>query len=366
MPRTSRLSAALCASAVVLAVARSAWCAEPVTSVAELEARLEQLRKDVMIPAFSAAIAQGDRVVWAKGFGLADVERGRPTTPTTAYHLASLTKTFASTVILQLVEEGKLDLDAPVSKYGVELPGEADVRVRHLLSHTSAAPPGTRYSYDGNRFALLTQVVESASGESFAELVCRRIIAPLGLDHTAPNVQDADSFAQAGRERAAFEANLARPYRLGPDGQFELIEYPPHFSCSAGLISTAVDVARFSIALDAGKLLPAPAFERATTKTIANDGRKLPYGLGWFVLEHRGTKIAWHYGLWTGNSSMIVKVPERKLTFVILANSERLTSSYFHGRGELLTSPFARAFVEGFVTGGAELPEAAIADPSPG
>jgi CubicO group peptidase (beta-lactamase class C family) len=344
----------------VAALWRAAIAAEPVKDVAQLEERLEQLRRDVKIPAFSAAIARGDRIVWAKGFGLADVERQVPAAPTTGYHLASLTKTFAATVILQLVEEGKIDLDAPVSQYGVALEGEGVIRVKHLLSHTSGSVPGTRFSYDGNRFAELTRVVEKASGRSFAQLVCERIIAPLGLEHTAPNLRDSVSFALAGLKPATFDANLARGYRLGKAGGFERVEYPPHFNCSAGLISTVLDVARFSMALDSGKLLSARSLERAMTKTVTDDGRKLPYGLGWFVLEHKGAKLVWHYGLWTGNSSLIVKVPEQKLTYVILANSERLTSSYFHGRGELLTSPFARAFVEGFVTGDGELPETAI------
>jgi CubicO group peptidase (beta-lactamase class C family) len=334
--------------------------AEPVQDVGQLEERLEQLRRDVKIPAFSAALARGDRIVWAKGFGWADVERQLPATPTTGYHLASLTKTFAATVIMQLVEEGKIDLDAPVSQYGVALESEGLICVKHLLSHTSAGVPGTRFSYDGNRFAELTRVVEKASGCSFGQLVCERILAPLGLKQTAPNVRDSAGFAFAGLDSAAFEANLARGYRLDKPGRLERVEYPRHFNCSAGLISTVLDVARFSMALDGGKLLSAASLERAMTRTVTNEGRKLPYGLGWFVLEHKGVKLVWHYGLWIGNSSLIVKVPERKLTYVILANSERLTSSYFHGRGELLTSPFARAFVEGFVSGDGRLPETAI------
>jgi CubicO group peptidase (beta-lactamase class C family) len=344
-----------------LAVAVSARAAPP-QDVHELSERLEQLREQVKIPAFSAAIAKGERIVWAEGFGLADVENQRPATPETAYHLASLTKTFASTVILQLVEAGKIDLDAPLAKYGVTIP-DADagaVTVAHLLSHTSSGVPGTKYSYDGNRFAVLSQVVQAASGRSFGELVCERIIKPLGLEHTAPNVLDPVNFALAGRDKVAFEAAMARPYELTPDGGFKLIEYRKHFNCSAGLISTVLDVARYSIALDQGKLLSAESLERAMTRRTAPDGRTLPYGLGWFVLERDGIKFAWHYGLWVGDSALIVKVPERKLTFVVLANSERLTSSYFHGRGELLTSPFARAFVEGFVTGDGELPEEAV------
>src|ERR1700724_613719 len=93
----------------------------PVRNVAELADRLEKLRQEVQVPAFSAAIAQGDRIVWAKGFGMADREKSRKATPGTIYHIASLTKTFASTIILQLVEEGKIDLEAPVSRYGVAI-----------------------------------------------------------------------------------------------------------------------------------------------------------------------------------------------------------------------------------------------------
>jgi len=341
----------------------SASAAEPVKNVTELEARLERLRQEVKIPAFSAAIARDDSVVWSQGFGLLDVEGQVPAAADTCYHLASLTKTFASTVIMQLVETGKIDLEAPVAQHGVVLDeSQGVVRVKHLMSHTSEGVPGTRFSYNGNRFALLDQVVLSAAGETFGKLVCERIVEPLKLEHTAPNIDDATNFALAGRDRSIFANNLARPYELDKDSQFKRIVYPTRFSCSAGLISSAPDVVRYSIALDQGKLLSPESLARAMSKTVTADGRSLPYGLGWFVLEHRGVKLVWHYGLWTGNSSLIIKVPARKLTFVVLANSERLTSSYFHGRGELLTSPFARAFVEGFVVGDGQLPSAANAD----
>jgi CubicO group peptidase (beta-lactamase class C family) len=315
------------------------------------EVRLERLRADVKIPGFSAAIAQGGKIVWCKGFGLADVEANVAATPETCYHLASLTKTFASTVVMQLVEAGKIDLDAPVSDYGVTLQSEGTVRVKHLLNHTSEGVPGTRYSYNGNRFALLDTVIESASGRTFGQLVCERIIGPLSLNNTAPNVQDVENFALTGLDPAKYQARLAKGYRLEKDGGSTPVAYPAHFSSAAGLTSTVLDVARYSIALDQGKLVSQASLERAMTKGTADDGRKLPYGLGWFVLERNGTKFVWHYGLWTGNSSLIIKVPSRQWTFVVLANSERLTSSYFHGRGELVTSPFARAFIEGFVGG---------------
>jgi CubicO group peptidase (beta-lactamase class C family) len=329
----------------------------PVRNVAELADRLEKLRQEIKVPACSAAIARGDRVVWAKGFGMANVEMSQPATPETIYHIASLTKTFASTIILQLVEEGKIDLDAPVSRYHVKIEGADVIRVKHLLSHTSDAPPGARYRYDGNRFAELETVIAAASGRSFAELVCQRIIRPLGLTHTAPNVRDARSFAFAGGDRAEFERHLAKPYELDSQGQFKLVEYPRIFNCSGGMISTATDVATYSIALDQGRLLKPASLARAFTQSKSTDGSDLPYGLGWFVTNQSDVKIVWHYGMWTANSALIIKVPDRRLTFVLLASSDRLSRTFQLGSGKLMNSPFARVFVEGFVLGDASPPD---------
>jgi CubicO group peptidase (beta-lactamase class C family) len=329
----------------------------PVRNVAELAERLEKLRQEVQIPACTAAIAQGDRIVWAKGFGVADRETSRPATPETIYHIASLTKTFASTIILQLVEEGKIDLEAPVSRYGVSIKDADVVRVKHLFSHTSGDPPGAKYQYDGNRFGLLETVISSASGHSFAELVCERILGPLKLTHTAPNVRDAKSFAFAHRDRAEFVRLLAKGYEPDSLGQFNLVEYPAIFNCSGGMISSPTDVARYSIALDQGQFLKPASLARAFTPTKSTDGTVLPYGLGWFVTEQGGVKLVWHYGMWTANSALIIKVPDRKLTFVLLASSDRLSKTFRLGSGQLMNSPFACAFMEGFVLGDASLPD---------
>ncbi|HEX8847823.1 MAG TPA: serine hydrolase domain-containing protein, partial [Pyrinomonadaceae bacterium] len=120
--------------------------------IARLETLLENLRQELKIPAYSAAIVKDQKVLWAKGFGYADVENKIPATEHTPYHLASLTKTFASTILMQLVQEGKIKLDDPVSKYGITLESDGVIRVRHLLSHTSEGNPGEQYRYNGNRF----------------------------------------------------------------------------------------------------------------------------------------------------------------------------------------------------------------------
>src|SRR5688572_19073206 len=156
--------------------------------IARLETLLEHIRQELKIPAYSAAIVKDQKVLWAKGFGYADVENRIPATEHTPYHLASLTKTFASTILMQLVQEGKIKLDDPVSKYGITLESEGIITVRHLFSHTSQGNPGERYSYNGNRFAELDKVVEKATGKSFSELLTTIILEPLGMNETAPNV----------------------------------------------------------------------------------------------------------------------------------------------------------------------------------
>ena len=156
--------------------------------IAGLEVLLENLRQDLKIPAYSAAIVKDQKVVWAKGFGYADIENKIPATEHTSYHLASLTKTFGSTILMKLVQDGKVNLDDPVSKYGINLESNGLIKVRHLFSHTSEGNPGERYSYNGNRFAELDKVVQRASGKSFAELLIADILEPLGMNETAPNV----------------------------------------------------------------------------------------------------------------------------------------------------------------------------------
>src|SRR5215208_1005329 len=156
--------------------------------IAHLETLLENLRQELKIPAYSAAIVKNQKVLWAKGFGYADLEGKIPATEHTPYHLASLTKTFASTVVMRLVQEGKISLEDPVSKYGISLESGGVIRVKHLLSHTSEGNPGEHYSYNGNRFGELDKVVERAVGKSFGEILINDILDPLGMNESAPNV----------------------------------------------------------------------------------------------------------------------------------------------------------------------------------
>jgi CubicO group peptidase (beta-lactamase class C family) len=455
--------------------------------IARLETLLENLRQELKIPAYSAAVVKDQKVLWAKGFGYADVENKIPATEHTPYHLASLTKTFASTILLQLVQEGKVKLDDPVSKYGINLESDGVIRVRHLLSHTSEGNPGEQYRYNGNRFGELDKVVQRAAGKSFGELLIANILDPLGMNETAPNVPrivgtkspnaagaaaEAEvkaavmdivagfnagnveqierrlapqhnrfqgeggfltSFIDGAELRDAFRAGfklkfdvhnleaavygdsavatffmggtitlpngttrtegpwrsssfwnkqggdwklvhshqsamnramitekhqqrfdavvktLAQPYALDREFKTTKISYPQGFSTSAGLMSTVLDMAKYDIAIDQNKFLTKETQQLAFTPTRSTKGEELPYGLGWFTQDYKGTKLLWHYGYWTGNSSFILKVPERNMTFIIMANSDNLSRPTDLGSGDALSSPVGVAFLKTFI-----------------
>jgi CubicO group peptidase (beta-lactamase class C family) len=357
MTRTSRRASALVGLAFVIASGASCGeqpAAPPATSLAEFEDRVERLRTSSHIPALTALIAKGSGVVWVKGFGTADLATSRPAADTTVYHLASLTKPFAATVILQLVDEGKVSLDDPVSTYGINLTSSGTIRVRHLLSHTSHGNPGTGFSYDGDRFGLLDSVIARAAGKAFGAALQERIVSTIGLTRTAPNPQS-PSFAVSGFDRAAFERNMARGYTYSGGGHAPT-SYPAYFGTAAGLTASALDVAAFSLAMDRDALLRPETKALSYAPVVTSAGETLPYGLGWFSTQYKGVRIIWHYGLWVANSSLIIKVPERQLTFIVLANTDALSAAYRLGAGELETSPWAREFLDAFVVGSAALP----------
>jgi CubicO group peptidase (beta-lactamase class C family) len=455
--------------------------------LARLESSLESLRQDLKIPALSAAVVKDQEVLWAKGFGYADPERKTPATEHTPYHLASLTKTFASTVLMRLVQEGKVGLDDPVSKYGINLESDGVIRVKHLLSHTSEGNPGEHYRYNGNRFGELDKVIERATGKSFAEVLISDILDPLGMSESAPNVAPAlhtkspgagdpraegevrDAVAdlmagynsgnveQIGRRLAAqrsgfqgeggplrdivdldelrgafksgvrlkfemrdlevavygdaalttgffggtvsrpngassadgpwraslvwhrqdgvwklvhshlsppnaalvtdrwrqrFDAvtkTLAQPYGLDDKFNPARIKYPTYFGTSAGLMASVLDMAKYDIAVDRHRFLTEETQRLAFTPFTSTKGEALPYGLGWFTQDFRGTRLVWHYGYWTGNSSLILKVPERNLTFIAMANTDNLSRPTDLGSGDVLSSPVGLAFLKAFI-----------------
>jgi CubicO group peptidase (beta-lactamase class C family) len=324
-----------------------------------LEGELEALRDALKIPGMSAAVARGGRVVWSKGFGFADYERRAAATPDTPYVIASLTKPFASTLLMQLVEQGRVSLDDPMSKYSARFTGDA-VKVRHVLTHTSEGTPGAQYRYNGSRFASLTEVIAKASGKTFRALLVANILEKLGMNDTVPGhdvLEKADALSAAlgaqtvNRYRRVLDG-LAKPYVLYRPERITLSEYPSRqLSAAAGLISTVNDLAKFYDAVDRNVLLKRETQALVFTPAVSNGGKTLPYGLGWFVQTYGASKLHWHYGYWPNSfSSLVVKIPDEGLTFILLANSDALSSPFDGlGAGDVRASAFASAFLRTFV-----------------
>jgi len=311
--------------------------------MADFEARLENLRKGANIPGMVGGIVRDGQVIWTKDFGYADIQKNIPVTNSTIFHLASLTKTFASTVIIQLVKENKIDLNAPVANYGINLSENGTVRVIHLLTHTSEGVPGSQYKYNGDRYALLSNVIQSATGRSFDQLATERIMQPLGLHNTAPS--DMKLAAADGFDSMRLRQNTAQGYN---SNGIQAVDYPKNFSTAAGLISNIDDMLKYAAAFEGNVLLTEDLKTKVFSPMISNDGKTLPYGLGWFIQEKEGVKINWHYGYWIGMSSLIIRVPNKKLSFVLMANSDMLSAPYPLGNGDIWVSPYAKEFLKSF------------------
>jgi len=293
------------------------------------------------------------RITWARGFGCANIASGTPATPHTPYHLASLTKPFGAAILLSLVEEGLVDLDDPISNYGINVESPGTIRVKHLLSHTSEGMPGSHYRYHGDRFGLIDRVMESATGKPFRELLIEQILGPLDMQDTLPAPVGSEvEVYQRGQADPRFQDawnRLAKPYWLVRGYGNVEHAYATYFGSAAGLISSVMDYARFDAAIDQHTFISEETQKMAWTPFVANNGQPLPYGYGWFIQERKGLQYLWHYGYWDCSSTLIIKVPERGLTFLIFANSDRLSSPFGLGAGNVRRSPAARAFLDIFV-----------------
>lgn len=298
---------------------------------------LQELKVYFRIPGMAVIIKQGDQTLYEDYLGLADRDQNIPVDSTITFSMASLTKIFASILVWQLVDEGKVSLEQPVVNF-LEGDEVADsVKIKHLLSHTSQGELGQNFYYNNPRFMMLGRVIETASGESFKSNIDRRIIEPLGLDHTFL-LEDADQVARENRK-------IAAPYVLDDDMKVSegFIDYG--YSAAAGITSTVRDLAKLSRALDKGELMNKSSLE----KMYAPIQPGLPYGLGIFSQEIMGEKLVWGYGQYDCYSSLLLKVPDKDLVFVIAANNNLMSDPARLIAGDVGYSLFALSFLKNFV-----------------
>jgi CubicO group peptidase (beta-lactamase class C family) len=327
----------------------------PILASPPFEAYLEPLRVQAGIPGLSAVLVLDGDVVWERGFGFQNLEGRVRATPDTPYVVGDLSQTIAAALLLQCVEGRKLGLDEPVRRYGVTLP-DSDITIRQLLSHTSSTNANGAFRYDPERYAALTDVMTACAPQPYRKSVSHRILEHLamrdsvpGRDLQDPNVVPDGLYDPAHLERyARVLERLAVPYKVDKKGRASRTELPVEgINAAVGLVSTARDLARFDAALDTTLLLEET---RTTAWTNAAGGgfssATAPMGLGWFVQNYRGERLVWHFGLVpNAYSSLILKVPSRRVTVILLANSDGLNAPFNLHTGDVTRSVFANLFL---------------------
>jgi serine beta-lactamase-like protein LACTB, mitochondrial len=294
-------------------------------------------------PGLALAVAVDGKILYSEGFGFADLEERVPVWPTTKFRIGSISKPLTATALMQLLEAGKLDLDAPVQKYVPSFPDKgAPITVRMVAGHLAGirhykddemqmqrhyenvleglkifendplvAPPGTKFSYSSYGFNLLSAVIESASGEPFLSYMQAHVFTPLGLVHTTP-----DQNTQIIEQRSRF-------YELAKDGHQENAPYVDNSYkwAGGGFLSTAEDLVRF------GSTVMQPGFlQEATLKTMftpqkTKTGEPIQYAIGWFVRKsHSGKMVYEHSGGSIGGTSQLILYPESHLVVALVTN----------------------------------------------
>ncbi len=322
-----------------------------------IDAYVEQQMQSLNIPGASLAIVEGDKIVHLRGFGQAR-PGGEAPSPQTPFFIGSLTKSFTALAMMQLVEAGKIELDAPIQRYlpwfrVANLQASAQITVRHLLNQTSglstasgripladfdnspgaterqaralstlklSRPVGSAFEYSNANYNLLGLIIEAASGELYADYVQNRIFAPLDMDHAYTSLAIAKQNGLAVGHRYWFAVpfaapNLPVPYGSLPSGQ---------------LIASSEDMGRYMIMLlNGGRYgnvqIVSPESINELQHGVAEDiemGMSMgKYGMGWFVDETGQAKTVWHTGIVPNSFSYMALLPEQKKGVALFFNT---------------------------------------------
>lgn len=293
-------------------------------------------------PGAAVLLAKGNKVLYRKAFGMANLELGVPLQPDHVFQLASLTKQFTSVAVLMLVEQGKLRLTDPLSTFLPDYPNGNQITIHHLLNHTSGIvsytnlpefrsksrmdltpeeiiaafkdlplefAPGEQHAYSNSGYVLLGFIVEQVAGMPYAAFIQQHLFTPLGMTHSFY----ADPYALV--------PNRATGYQLY-EGQYENAEYmSPTIPYAAGsLLSTVDDLLLWNTALRTNALISAATKQLVFTNHTLNNGKHTNYGYGWYVNEIANLPTLEHTGGINGYTASGIYVPDSNLYAVVLTN----------------------------------------------
>lgn len=348
-------------------------------SVEALEAFVREKLETDNVPGLSVAVVKGDRIVWTRGFGYADLATSIPAKPSTSYLWFSMTKIVTATAVMRLVECGDLDLDAPADEYfrGFKVVSQpTPVTVRHLLGHSSglANPlpirwvrpadtpasdhgafvgrlltknrrlrftPGESAGYSNLGYLVLGEVISEVSGVGYEEYVREEILSPLGMDRTGfsfpePAGDDAATGYQPLWEPLTPFFRAALPRGIVGSRQGRYVSFNPFYvkgPAYGGLVGGVAEAARFVLlhlnggGMDGTRLISPESV--AEMRRVSPKGGKRDFGLGWFrPRESRNGRPAFveHLGGGAGFWNVMRVYPEESLGVVMMGNA----TSYDH------------------------------------
>lgn len=311
-----------------------------------MERRMDELFRDYAkpgVPGAAVMVVRNGKVVFARGYGMADVEAEMPCATNTNFRLASVTKQFTAMAVMMLVERKRLSLDEKLIDLFPEFPtyGRA-ITVRHLLTHTSGLidyedvipkgttipvldrdvlrlllrqdktyfPPGTKFRYSNSAYALLALIVEGRSGQTFAHFLKANIFEPLKMKTTLAYEQGSSAVVNRAYGYSTYGSSFKRTDQSLTSSVLG----------DGGVYSSVADLRKWDEALTAGKLVKKKALDQIFAPGPETDQPGMRYGFGWYIGEYRGAKEIWHSGTTRGFSTRIVRFPDKRSAIIILTN----------------------------------------------
>jgi N-acyl-D-amino-acid deacylase len=294
------------------------------------------------IPGVAVAIVRKGQTIKSQGYGLANVEHDIKVTPATIFQSGSVGKQFTAAVVMLLVEDGKLSLTDPLTKFFPDAPPAWQrITVRHLLTHTSGIPdytggtidyrrdyteeelvkfayalkpefePGARWNYSNTGYVLLGALVRKATGQFYGDVLRERVFGPLGMQ-TARIISEED-----------IVAHRAGGYRLvkGALKNQEWVAPRLNTTADGSLYLSLTDMLAWAAGVRAGRVLKPESWRQVFSPVTLNSGKTYPYGFGWSVEDFVGHRAQRHGGSWQGFKTHIARYPDDDLTIIVLANA---------------------------------------------
>ena len=334
----------------------------PPDVIKKIEDIVRQEQSRMKIPGLSVAIAVDNKLRYSKGFGMSDLENSVPAKANTVYRTASIAKSMTATAVMQLAEQGKLDLDLSVQKYCPAFPEKQwPVTARQLLGHLGgvrhyAKPgeasgtahydtiveslalfkdepllhePGTKYIYTTYGYSVLGCAIEGASGMTYEDYMREQVFKRAGMNDTGP-----DNFRLVIPNRSRGYMKLEeRTYSRLPEAVKRYAKIGEIYNASlhdtsmkvpgGGIVSTAEDLVRFAIAINTGAMVKRDTLNQMWTRQKTRGGEGIDYGFGWGIGEtNEGYKVVSHSGGQAGTSTLLVLLPEKGLAIAVMSNLE--------------------------------------------